>query len=102
MKAPNTHSRETHQSGLPLNIFRIRSRPHAGIQRTRSSTSRKAASRKGFAEPVELSEKFSVKLERARPSSSISITGPPAWSIEINHCGVARKITGFLQRQQCG
>ena len=24
------------------------------------------------------------------------------WSTEMNHCSVARKITGFLQRQQCG
>ena len=26
----------------------------------------------------------------------------PAWSMLMNHCGVARKITGVLWRQQCG
>jgi hypothetical protein len=26
----------------------------------------------------------------------------PFFSMEMNHCSVARKMTGFLQRQQCG
>ena len=33
---------------------------------------------------------FSVRLRRS------------LWSTEMNHCSVARKITGFLHRQQCG
>jgi len=68
---PQERWREMHQSGRWAIMPAMRSRPHAGIQRTRSICS-SAASR-----------------------------SPPS-SIEMNHWLVARKMTGCLQRQQCG
>ena len=68
---PQERWREMHQSGRWAIIPAMRSRPHEGIQRTRSICSRAA------------------------------VRSPPC-SIEMNHWLVARKITGCLQRQQCG
>ena len=58
-----------HQSGRLSSMPRMRSRPHGGIQTTRS-----------------------IACSAFRRKS--------LFSIEMNHCSVARKVTGFLQRQQ--
>ena len=41
------------------------------------------------------SQRTSSIAFKVRPRRSL-------WSTEMNHCSVARKITGFLHRQQCG
>ncbi len=69
---PQARWRETHQSGRLSTMPRIRLRPCAGTQRVASI----AAS----------------ALSRSAP-------GP---SIGMNHCGVARKISGALERHECG
>src|SRR5215210_8999117 len=105
MGTPQTRWRDTHQSGRPLNMLRILSTPHAGIHSTFSISRNEPARKESVAASSSCSVKLSVKLERSRPSSSFSTTacGDEAdKSIEMNHCGVARKMTGFLQRQQCG
>jgi hypothetical protein len=73
---PQARWREMHQSGRLATMLWMRSRPHAGIHRTPSIASI-AAARSG------------------RPSASGA-------SIRMNHCAVARKITGLWHRQQCG
>src|SRR3954466_692316 len=75
---PQTRWREMHQSGRCATMLYMRSWPHAGTQRTWLSIAFFAASRKVW--PV--------------------FTGAP--SSAMNHCEVARKITGLWQRQQCG
>jgi hypothetical protein len=69
---PQARWRETHQSGRPSTMPRMRLRPEAGTQRVASI----AAS----------------DLARSRLASSMA----------MNHCGVARKIRGALERQLCG
>ncbi len=39
---------------------------------------------------------------RARAARSVSATRSMVLSMAMNHCGVARKITGFFERQECG
>src|SRR5579863_927745 len=80
MGTPQKRCREMHQSGRSASIWRIRSWPHAGVQFTRG-TSARARSRKD--------------VEGAFDDSS-------ALSMRMNHCSVARKITGLWQRQQSG
>ncbi len=80
---PHARWRETHQSGRLATMLKMRSRPHGGIHSTSRSIAWSAASR-------------SVRGER--PSGVT--TGSP--SIRMNHCDVARKITGLWHRQQCG
>jgi hypothetical protein len=85
-------------------MFLILPSPQAGIQFT-FSISLSAPARRELALSISFSAKLSVKLERSRPSSSFSTMAcerEAALSIEMNHCGVARKMTGFLHRQQCG
>src|ERR1700681_4890089 len=72
---PHTRCREIHQSGRVAIMLLIRSSPHAGIHFT-----------------------FLISSS-ARWRSVLSST---ADSMEMNHCSVARKITGLWQRQQCG
>ena len=79
---PQARWREMHQSGRFDSMLKRRSRPHAGIH----VTSRSMASSAGLPQRL-----------RCRPRRS---TGSP--SIRMNHCDVARKITGLWQRQQCG
>src|SRR5260370_42047991 len=75
MGTPHTRCREMHQSGLVAIILEMRSSPHAGIHFT-----------------------FLISSS-ARWRSVLPPTGA---SMEMNHCSVARKITGLWQRQQCG
>lgn len=70
MGTPQYRWRLMHQSGRSSTIDPMRLEAQAGIQRTLSSICSSALSRK------------------------------PVLSMETNHCVVARKITGFLQRQQ--
>ena len=69
---PQARWREMHQSGRLAIMPSMRAWPHDGIQRTRPRISSSA---------------------RARRSCE---------SMAMNHCAVARKITGLWQRQQCG
>ena len=69
---PQARWRETHQSGLLSIIERMRLRPRSGTQRVASI----AASA------------FSRRCQ--------------APSIGMNHCAVARKISGAFDRQECG
>src|SRR6266567_9589975 len=86
MGTPHTRCREMHQSGRVSTMLEIRSSPHVGSHLTALISS------------------------RARVRKVISAVGAPSKlcldgdfvSIDINHCSVARKITGLWQRQQCG
>src|SRR5438876_296402 len=72
---PHTRCREMHQSGRVSTILEMRSSPHSGSHFTFLISSR-ARVRNG--------------------PSGIAV------SIEMNHCSVARKITGLWQRQAGG
>src|SRR4029079_7697273 len=76
---PQARWREIHQSGRPETMLRIRSRPHDGTHVT----------------------SLSIALSAEWRSVSPARLGRGA-SIRMNHCDVARKITGLWQRQQCG
>ena len=80
---PHARWREMHQSGRLATMLKMRSWPHGGIHSTSLSIAWSAASRSVCGE---------------RPSGVT--TGSP--SIRMNHCDVARKITGLWHRQQCG
>ncbi len=81
---PQTRCRETHQSGRFSTIPRMRSFPQAGTKPLRASISSMASS-------------AALRMVvRPRPGNSTSRSRP------IHHWSVARKMTGFLQRQQCG
>ena len=75
MGTPQTRWRDRHQSGRFSIIPRMRSRPQAGIQVVRS---------------------ISASARARRLGGSL---GSPR---RANHWGVARNMTGSLQRQQCG
>ena len=72
MGTPQSRWREMHQSGRVAIMLRIRSSPQAGNHWT---------------SPIAASVR-----SRSRPSPSRP----------MNHCSVARKMIGFLQRQQIG
>ncbi len=72
MGTPQLRWRETHQSGLNSIMLAMRSSPQVGIQRTWLWMAARVFARRSLA------------------------------SMEMNHWVVARKITGSLQRQQCG
>src|SRR5258708_3557042 len=80
MGTPQTRCREMHQSGRVAIIFESRSSPHAGSHFTCFISSR----------------------VRVRRVSSFDFPPGMGVSIEMNHCSVARKITGLWHRQQCG
>src|SRR5579863_8192501 len=80
MGTPHTRCREMHQSGRVAIMFESRSSPHDGSHFTYLISS-------------------SV---RVRKVSSFDFPPGIGVSIEMNHCSVARKITGLWQRQQCG
>src|SRR2546421_3843632 len=75
---PHTRWREMHQSGRLATMLYIRSWPHDGIHFTSWSMASSAAWRSV------------LPLMTGLPSSA------------MNHCDVARKITGLWHRQQCG
>ena len=80
MGTPHTRWREMHQSGRVWIMFDMRSSPHAGSH-------------------------FTFLISSSVRVRSVSfLPAPPGIgvSIEMNHCSVARKITGLWQRQQCG
>src|SRR5580693_7611158 len=81
---PQTRCREMHQSGRVAIMFESRSSPHDGSHFTCLISERVRVRSVSFSEP--------------------RLPDPPGMgvSIEINHCSVARKITGLWQRQQCG
>ena len=80
MGTPQTRWREMHQSGRVAIMLEIRSSPHAGSHFT-----------------------FLISSSvRVRSVSSSDFPSGIGVSIEMNHCSVARKITGLWQRQQCG
>src|SRR5690242_17280434 len=68
---PQTRWREMHQSGRVSTMFEMRSSPHAGSHFTVLISSR-------------------ARVRKVPP--------PVGVSIEMNHCSVARKITGLWQR----
>ena len=80
MGTPQMRWRLMHQSGRVAIMLVMRSLPHAGSQTTLSISSI-ASLRKLVSEP------------------STRFTGV---SMPMNHCSVARKMTGWWQRQQCG
>ncbi len=41
-------------------------------------------------------------IQRTSLIASSAASLRPPWSIAMNHCGVARKMMGWWQRQQCG
>src|ERR1041385_6397342 len=73
---PQARWREIHQSGRPEIILAIRSSPQEGSHFTFLMSSR-------------------VRLRKVPPPFILA-------SMEMNHCSVARKITGLWQRQQHG
>src|SRR6185437_3483566 len=75
MGTPHTRWREMHQSGRVSTILEMRSSPHGGSHFTFLISS----------------------SERVR-----NVPLPIGVSMEMNHCSVARKITGLWQRQQWG
>jgi hypothetical protein len=85
---PQARCRETHQSGRLATMLCIRSWPHAGIHFTSWSMAESAAARSVW------------PLPSALCPLPFAMTGSP--SSVMNHCAVARKITGLWQRQQCG
>ena len=80
MGTPQMRCRLMHQSGRVAIILVIRSLPHAGSQTTLSISS----------------------IVNCLKVFSWSWTELIGVSSEMNHCSVARKITGLWQRQQCG
>src|SRR5689334_3485905 len=80
MGTPHTRWREMHQSGRVSIMFESRSSPHDGSH-------------------------FTFLISASVRVRNVSfLPDPPGIgvSIEMNHCSVARKITGLWQRQQCG
>src|ERR1700693_4320842 len=77
---PQTRCLEMHQSGRVAIMLESRSSPHAGSH---------------------LTCLISVRV-RVRRVSSFDVPPGMGVSIEMNHCSVARKITGLWQRQQWG
>ena len=82
---PQARWREMHQSGRFATMLMMRSRPVGGTHRTWLSMASIAASR-----------------ERRRRRGAGRRSPPSCPSIAMNHCDVARKMTGLWQRQQCG
>jgi hypothetical protein len=72
MGTPHSRWREMHQSGRVAIMLPMRSSPQAGYQRT-----------------------FLI-------ASSVRSRSRPSPSRAMNHCSVARKMIGFLHRQQIG
>src|SRR6266496_586368 len=101
---PHTRCREIHQSGRVSTMLEIRSSPQAGSHLTflisSSAPLRKVASPMGA--PSKLRRFGGVKSRAEIPSKADGPLGGNFVSIEMNHCSVARKITGLWQRQQCG
>jgi len=56
----------------------------------------------GFSSPPGLRRGADASSAGWSADEVVDEPGSRTSSIEINHCGVARKITGFLHRQQCG
>ena len=73
---PQARWRETTQSGRVSTMPVMRFSPCGGTQRVSEIA-------------------FSARARSVPPS-------PAALSMAMNHCGVARKITGFFDRQECG
>src|ERR1700722_15692045 len=74
---PHTRCRERHQSGRAAIIFEVRSSPHAGSRFT-----------------FLISSSVLLRIVSFGCAPFIGV------SIPMNHCSVARKITGLWQRQQ--
>ena len=81
---PQARWRETTQSGRPSIMPVMRFSPCGGTQRVALMASSARWRR------------VSPGLRACRPLSAIGL------SMAMNHCGVLRKITGFLERQECG
>src|SRR6202020_1532024 len=79
---PQARCREITQSGLLLIMPLMRFWPDCGTHWVTEMACDARARR--------------VSPDLVVPSSVISL------SIAMNHCGVLRKITGFLERQECG
>src|SRR6185437_7865800 len=80
MGTPHTRCREMHQSGRVSTMLEMRSSPQAGSHLTFLISARARV--------------------RNVPLGMVSLG--IGVSMEMNHCSVARKITGLWQRQQCG
>src|ERR1700674_620331 len=83
---PHTRCREMHQSGRVAIMFEMRSSPQAGSHFTLAIS---AAGRLRIVSPV-------ISVLEAPPF----VVGVIGVSMPMNHCSVARKITGLWQRQQ--
>ena len=81
MGTPQTRWREMHQSGRVAIMLAMRSSPQAGSHLTLFLISSRARWRNVVGEP----SGFCIGV-----------------SMAMNHCSVARKMTGLWQRQQCG
>ena len=80
MGTPQIRCREMHQSGREETMLAIRSCPHWGSHFTR---------------PISSSARWrKVVMEPSACTIGVSML--------MNHCSVARKMTGRWQRQQCG
>ena len=84
MGTPQTRWREMHQSGRVWIMFDRRSSPHAGSH---------------FTFLISPSVRVRAAVSSLPATAARRMRGV---SIEMNHCSVARKITGLWQRQQCG
>src|SRR6185369_133367 len=80
MGTPQIRWREMVQSGRVAIMLEMRSCPHEGSQTTLAISS-------------------SVRWRKLVAAPSGAVIGV---SMEMNHCSVARKMTGLWQRQQCG
>ena len=81
---PQARWREMHQSGRFATMLKMRSRPHGGIHSTSLIDRVRAPPRAASAARA---------VRRRRPARRPSA---------MNHCDVARKMTGLWHRQQCG
>src|SRR6266705_4282946 len=80
---PQTRWREMHQSGRVAIMLEMRSSPHAGSHFTFLISS-------------------SARWRRFPSAALLPFWETTGASMEMNHCSVARKITGLWQRQQRG
>ena len=83
MGTPQARWRDTTQSGRVSTMPVMRFSPCGGTQRVSPIAARARA------------------LSVLCPERSGTEKGT-GWSKAMNHCGVARKITGFFERQECG
>ena len=95
MGTPQMRWREMHQSGRVATMLVMRSWPQAGSQVTRLISSR-ARWRNGWFEAGSALRSGRNDRSGQQCDSGMGV------SMLMNHCSVARVMTGLWQRQQCG